>query len=98
MWEETEISLGKVSLRSKRRIIFQRKAEDKREIVRLLASCGCSVPRYDKAKRQVVVTFKPNPFPVHLKGHSSYGTFKTITVVFKDGTKDILKFTATVTK
>jgi len=91
-WEERHVGLGSIST-GRRSVYFKSNIplDDVREVV---ASCGCSVPKVDHD--WVRVDYSPAPVPHHLRGQGWYDTEKRITVAYRDGTEDILSFSARV--
>lgn len=94
-WEKQNINLGKVRVGVRQKIIFQKLAKEP-VIVDLKASCGCSKPNYVKSKNQVIVLYKPQEIPIHLKVQGTYSTTKTVTVTYEDGSKEVLTFKGTI--
>ena len=94
-WENKEIKLENIKIGKKQEVIFK-PLKELPLIKSLSSSCGCSVPTYSKEKRELKVVFTPNPIPKHLQAQGFYNTRKTITVVYIDGTKDVLSFSAKI--
>lgn len=93
-WKNKSVNLGEISANVKITIIFE--AKEKLDIQRITSSCGCSVPKYDKEKNVIVVSYTPSSVPYHLKSRGDYHTTKNITVYYNDGTKDVLYFKAKI--
>ena len=89
------VDLGEVHVGKKVVIIYTRE-EEKDDIELVVASCGCSKPEVKGNKIEVVYT--PQPIPQHLKNQGFYLSTKVITIMYKDGSKETLKFTGKVTK
>ena len=98
MWATNKIELGLVRLNAKVQIVFQRLDEDTRQIEDLVPSCGCITPEYNTEKKQLLVMFRPNPFPKQFRKQRTYETFKKVDVVYEDGSLETLSFTATIIK
>lgn len=92
-WKTKHINLGVIKAHLKKEIIFVPEGNIN-DIVSMTSSCGCSVPK--KIDGKVVVVYTPTSVPFHLQSKGEYKTTKNITVNYKDGTKDILSFTAIV--
>lgn len=96
-WIEDFIILGEVKERETVEVKFIATRELK--IKEVVASCGCSTPKYDKkAAKEIVVAFKTGDIPHHLKSVGSYTTTKSLSVYYEDGGKDVLRFRAKVVK
>ena len=54
------------------------------------SSCGCSKPEI--TGKGVKVYYKSGMIPKHLQQYNSQAIRKTVTVIYKDGSKDILSF------
>ena len=96
IWEKTSQSLGTVKVGRKQFVVFNATSEIP-QIIKMSASCGCTTPELDKAHNRIVATFTPGAVPKHLASQGFYGTTKSITIYYVDGTTDVLSFTATIT-
>lgn len=96
-WKSNSKNIGNVTT-GQRQIIKFYAVRELPEISSLSSSCGCSKPNYDKKTKILNVSYNPGSIPKHLKAQGWYNTTKTITIVYKDGTRDILKFSAKVNK
>lgn len=94
-WENTSIDLRDLTEGEKINVSFQAKPEMP-GILKMVSSCGCSSPAYNKTLNRVVVNFRPGNVPVHLKEQGWYETMKTITILHTNGDKSILKFNAKI--
>lgn len=94
-WKVEQINIGNLKVGRKQIIRFEA-TEELKEISRLHSSCGCSKPNYDKKTRTLNVSYTPDKVPHQLKNQGWYKSSKFITVSYKDGTKDVLRFTAKV--
>lgn len=99
-WKEQVVDLGTVQAGFKYSLQFQ--AEDNiPEIVDVVASCGCTKPKYDKATKILSVTFKPKPLSMELQqqGKTFYMSNKTIRVYYANNTvTEMLSIKAKVIK
>lgn len=96
-WETKFINLGTIRLGKKHSITFEATKDLSDDLIsRIKTSCGCTTPYYDAKERKLFVKFKPQPMPVHLIGAGRYTTTKFVTVMYKDGTEDVLAFRATI--
>lgn len=90
-WEKVHFFLEDIAVGDKRTIIFK-SINPLSEIKAITSSCGCSSPEFIKETGEVKVIFKALPIPYHLRAKGFYSTTKTITVHYKNGTKDSLSF------
>jgi len=91
------IDLGDVYVGKKYIVIFN-VIKKLPPIYSIVSSCGCSKPSYNESKKQIVVNYTPNKIPNHLREQGWYETTKSITVKYRDGSEDILRFKSTVKK
>ena len=94
-FEATRIDLGLIKGKSKQEIIF--KAKRSLDIAGLKPSCGCSSAVYKKFKRQLVINYKPGTVPSQVKAQFMT-VYKTIDVLYKDGSVEVLTFSAQIEK
>lgn len=88
-WEKTEINFG--SMRKNSSKIFTFKAlPGMPEITGLQAQCGCTKPKFDDKTKQLQVVYKAGEIPRQL-GTNAQPVTKEITVIYKDGSYEILK-------
>ena len=95
-WKSSFIDLGTIVQKTTVTVGFE--ALRDLDIQDVQASCGCSKPLYDSKNRRILVNYTPSEVPVHLRHQGYYNASQTITVYYKDGTKDSLNFTAKVIK
>ena len=95
-WKSSFIDLGTIVQKTTVTVGFE--ALRDLDIQDVQASCGCSKPSYDSKNRRILVNYTPSEVPVHLRHQGYYNASQTITVYYKDGTKDSLNFTAKVIK
>lgn len=88
-WENKEIDLGDIPENKRMTMVFKPKS-DLSNIESLTSSCGCSKPEI--TEKGVKVHYKSGRIPKHLQKYNSQAIRKTITVVYRDGSKDILSF------
>ena len=94
-FKKNDIILNDLKVGVTKDIIFYPK-EKLKDIDNMTSSCGCSVPRIKNGK--IVVTYTPGSIPIHLQYLGQYKTNKTITINYKDGSSEMLSFTATIKK
>lgn len=92
-WEKKHINLGVIKAHSKKELTFVPLGE-LNNISSMVSTCGCSSPK--QIGNNIVVTYTPGAVPFHLQAKGEYVTTKKITIIYTDGTQDILTFTATV--
>ena len=95
-WQQKTLRLGTIKSGVKQTINFY--SNEELDIVNIVASCGCTTPKYIKEKKRLEVIYNPGSIPIHLRTTGRFTTTKTITVHYIDGTKDVLSFTAIITK
>lgn len=93
-WKNMTKNLGRIVVGKKQTVVFQ--ANETLDIANITSSCGCTKPFYSKSKNQISVEFTPGKIPIHLALEGQYTTTKTVTVYYKDGSKDILSIKANV--
>ena len=94
-WKSKIKNLGTITVGKTQRVVYQ--SLTSLEVKNISSSCGCTSPTYDAGKKELVVKYTPNPIPVHLRTLGFYNSVKTITVYYKDGTRDVLTLKAKVT-
>jgi hypothetical protein len=94
-FKKNDIILNDLKVGVTKDIIFYPK-EELKDIDNMTLSCGCSIPRIENGK--IVVTYTPGSIPIHLQYLGQYKTNKTITINYKDGSSEMLSFTATIKK
>jgi len=94
-WEQIKINIGEQRVGKKKVITFKPLGELK-EIASMVSSCGCSTPK--QVGNNIEVSYTPGSIPYHLVQQGFYTTTKKITITYKDNSKDVLSFTATVKK
>lgn len=92
-WNTFEKKVGELKVRDKVTVKFEAN-ESIPDIKQLKASCGCTQPIYDAETRILSVTYTAPRFPKHIKG-STQNIKKSITVIYKNGTTDVLYITGT---
>jgi len=94
MWKEKDIDLGTIPVKKKVKIEYQWEGEPL-EVRNLRASCGCTVPVFDKDSGVLTATYIPGPIPKHLKYRGSYRSVKKLFIESTSGTHE-LSFSALV--
>ena len=94
-FKQSNINLGDLRVGITKSITFHPK-EELKDIDNMTSSCGCSIPKIENGK--IVVTYTPGSIPIHLQYLGQYKTNKTITINYKDGSSEMLSFTATIKK
>ncbi len=94
-FKESYKHLGTVKANSKKEIIFEGNGILP-EIKLMTASCACTKPV--RKGNNIKVVFRPGGFPKHLIGASEYMTQKNVVIYYKDGSQEILKFKALISK
>ena len=95
-WKEKLVEAGRIVEGSKHLITFQG-LEGMKEITYLRSSCGCTQPKFDKTTRKLSVTYSANKVSKHLRTDTKQMVAsQTITVTYKDATKEILRFNVIV--
>ena len=94
-FKQNNINLGELKVGVTKSITFNPK-EELKDIDNMTSSCGCSIPRIENGK--IVVTYTPGSIPIHLQYLGQYKTNKTITINYKDGSSEMLGFSATIKK
>lgn len=90
MWKEQKIDLGNILAGVTSTATFQYLGEKK--IKNATASCGCTIPELNRETAVVKAAYTPKA--IKMDQRSRLDT-KRITVLFEDGTEDILEITAT---
>ena len=94
-FKQNYIDLGELKVGVTKDVIFYPK-EELKEISAITSSCGCSVPKIEDGN--IKVSFTPGSIPIHLQFLGQYKTSKTITLAYKDGSSEILSFSAIIKK
>ena len=94
-FKQNHITLNDLKVGVTKNITFHPK-EKLKDIDNMTSSCGCSIPKIENGK--IVVTYTPGSIPIHLQYLGQYKTNKTITINYKDGSSEMLSFTATIKK
>ena len=94
-WKKKVINLGTIPVGKKQTIIFE--STSPLDIKTILTSCGCTIPKYDKGKKQLTITYTPGTVPIHLRHQGLYSSRKTITIYYKTGETEVLSFNAKIT-
>lgn len=95
-WQQKTLRLGTIKSGVKQTINFY--SNEELDIVNIVASCGCTTPKYIKEEKRLEVIYNPGSIPMHLRHTGTFSTTKTITVSYIDGTKDVLTFSAIIVK
>lgn len=91
-FEEKNINLGQVSP-GKHKIVF--KAKKSLKIKNIQTSCSCSVAKYKKFSKRLIVIYKADKVPPQIKEKLMY-VRKSIVITYEDGTMERLTFSAQV--
>lgn len=94
-WQKTHINLGTIQQDKIKKITFVA-TENLNDIKHINSSCGCATPIMQN--NLIIINYIPNYIPSHLLHVGMYTTKKTITIIYKDDTIDLLSFSATVIK
>ena len=94
-FKQNNINLGELKVGVTKDIIFYPK-EKLKDIDNMTSSCGCSIPKIKNGN--IVVSFTPGSIPIHLQFSGQYKTNKSITLNYKDGSSEMLGFSATIKK
>lgn len=93
-WEKKELNLGVIKAGKSLLIIFEGKKDIQIPAIEALtSSCGCSVPKYNKSKNQIEVTYNNSGIPNQVVG--AQNITKYITVKYDTGLSEVLTFKAT---
>ena len=90
-WEKETQDFGTVRKNTTKVINFKAK-EGMPEIAHMYGSCGCTKMQYNAATKVLAVRYEAGDVPKHL-GNSNQRIFKTITIVYKDNTTQVLTIT-----
>lgn len=95
-WENKVIDAGKVFEGKSKQVVFQA-TENIPEIHKLYSSCGCTQPSYDESTKKLRVTYNAKKVSMHLRTTTrQMKVSQSVTVTYKDGTKDVLSFSVIV--
>lgn len=94
-FKQNYLDLGELRAGVIKTITFYPK-EELKDIDNMTSSCGCSIPRIENGK--IVVSFTPGSIPIHLQFSGQYKTNKSITLNYKDGSSEMLGFSAIIKK
>lgn len=94
-FQQNYLDLGELRVGVTKDIIFYPK-EELKDIDTMSSSCGCSIPRIENGN--IVVSFTPGSIPIHLQFSGQYKTNKSITLNYKDGSSEMLGFSAIIKK
>lgn len=94
-FKQNNINLGELKVGVTKSITFHPK-EELKDIDNMTSSCGCSIPKIKNGN--IVVSFTPGSIPIHLQFSGQYKTNKSITLNYKDGSSEMLGFSATIKK
>jgi hypothetical protein len=86
--------IGEVKQDSRTTFYFDMVSGESPEIKEIKTSCGCSAAVVKGGK--IKVTFKANFIPLHLKHQGYYTTEQSISVEYKNGEKEYLRFSAKI--
>lgn len=97
-WVQNIINLGQVKESSKNNLTFV--ATKKLDILKATPSCGtCTfVRKFNEKTLKLEVVYVPGKIPPQLRKSESIPIRKTITITYKDGTEEVLSFTAMLVK
>lgn len=93
-WKELNIELG--VLKEKQKIIFSFVAVKELEILKIKPGCASCTKVKKMQGRVLPIIFTAEKIPVHLKQQGYQKIKKQVIVTYKDGSKEVLSFTATV--
>lgn len=94
-WTNKNIDLGEIKQNVEKIITFY--SEKELDINEIIVSCGCIKEKYDKKKKTLTIKYTPVKIPIHKNNDNHYFTNKTITVIYKDGSRETLNFKAKIT-
>lgn len=92
-WKALVIDLGRVEQRA--RIKFKYTSIGILDIVKLTPGCGGCTTISGYKEGTLSVVYKVDTIPKHLSG-KDYKVRKSIILTYKDGTQEVLTFTATI--
>jgi hypothetical protein len=96
-WETTNIVL-ETPVKEHTIVSFEFKATKDLPIKDIIPSCGCVMPLYDINNKVLRTSFNSGSIPIHLSNQGFYTARKNISIVYQDGTSDLLSFSCKVEK
>ena len=96
-WKETHKDIGRVKEGSKNFITYNYTGELPAgfRVVDLEASCGCTTPSFNPAKKELKLEYKAGRVPQHLRSKGEMHSGKKVTMTTDTG-KMIFTFGATI--
>jgi len=94
-WQSKKVNFGTIRRNSSRDFEFQGLITIP-EVKEINVGCGCTKAKYDAKNRILKVRFDAGEIPNHIEGDQL--VYKTINVVYKDDTEDILVIEGTKTR
>lgn len=91
-WKNPTISLGVIKAGSPKKVTFNA-LEEIPHIKAITPYCGCTTTNFDKAKKELTITYSNSAMPVQVKGPQSIK--KRIDVTYQDDTTETLTIIAT---
>ena len=91
-WKKSEIFLGVIKAGTPKKIVFEG-LETLPKIVTITPYCGCTVPYYNEAKKEMVVLYSNKSIPNQVQGPQSIS--KRIDVTYDTGLSEVLIIKAT---
>ena len=91
-WQEKSLSFGTVRRNNSTILTFQA-LDNIPEIARITVPCNCTVPKFDKATKQLKVIYKAGEIPQQVVGNQSITKF--IHIQYETGESDTLTITGT---
>jgi hypothetical protein len=90
-WKNPIINLGVIKAGTPKKVTFN--ALSTLPIIeRITPYCGCTTTKYDKQKKELVVTYSNKAIPMQVQGPQSIT--KRIDIVYQDGLTDVLTIKA----
>ena len=94
-WQSKKVNFGTIRRNHSRDFEFQGLITIP-EVKEINVSCGCTKVKYNPKTRLLKVRFDAGEIPNHIEGNQE--VYKIITVVYKDGTEDVLVIEGTKTR
>lgn len=86
-WQSKKVDFGTIRRNTSRNFEFQGLITIP-EIKEVRPGCGCTKVKYDSDTRLLKVRFDAGEIPNHIEGDQR--VFKTVDIIYKDGSKDVL--------
>jgi hypothetical protein len=97
MWDSVHKELGRLKENNSINIYYRFEGPVPFEVTKLVSSCGCTTPKFDKETGILSVVFNTKRIPKHLEWQGEYTTTKKITMTTDIGTFSFT-FKATIVK